>query len=172
MPILKYRDTFSTSTVLFRTTTWCYRKLHLIILNLAIDIGHVLLYQIIWSYQLYLTCCDFCFCYLAASLKGPLKHLRILVSVCAGIFNFVSLFAMKQCPIAAKIAGSIGILLCCVLDNFFTSRGMNICPICEASLSHHTMYMGYLFPAYTCTVNTGLKDLFLQSAEFFVILMY
>ena len=27
----KYRDTFSTSTVLFRTTTWCYRKLHLII---------------------------------------------------------------------------------------------------------------------------------------------
>ena len=23
-------------------------------------------------------------------------------------------FAMKQCPIAAKIAGSIGILLCCV----------------------------------------------------------
>ena len=27
----KYQDTFSTSTVLFRTTTWCYRKLHLII---------------------------------------------------------------------------------------------------------------------------------------------
>ena len=27
----KYWDTFSTSTVLFRTTTWCYRKLHLII---------------------------------------------------------------------------------------------------------------------------------------------
>ena len=25
-----YRDTFATSTVLFRTTTWCYRKLHLI----------------------------------------------------------------------------------------------------------------------------------------------
>ena len=29
----KYRDTFSTSTVLFRTTTWCYRKLHLINTN-------------------------------------------------------------------------------------------------------------------------------------------
>ena len=27
----KYQDTFSTSTVLFRTTTWCYCKLHLII---------------------------------------------------------------------------------------------------------------------------------------------
>ena len=27
----KYRDTFSTSTVLFRSTTWCYCKLHLII---------------------------------------------------------------------------------------------------------------------------------------------
>ena len=29
-------------------------------------------------------------------------------------------FAMKRCPIAATIAGSIGILLRCVLNNFFT----------------------------------------------------
>ena len=29
--IVQYRDTFSTSTVLFRTTMWCYCKLHLII---------------------------------------------------------------------------------------------------------------------------------------------
>ena len=29
---------------------------------------------------------------------------------------------MKRCPIAAKIAGSIGILPCCVLNEFFTYR--------------------------------------------------
>ena len=28
-------------------------------------------------------------------------------------------FAMKRCLIATKIAGSIGILLCCVLNDFF-----------------------------------------------------
>ena len=27
---------------------------------------------------------------------------------------------------------------------------MNVCPIYEASLSHHTLYMGNLFIAYTC----------------------
>ena len=26
---------------------------------------------------------------------------------------------------------------------------MNVCLICEASLSHHTLYMGNLVPAYT-----------------------
>ena len=31
----------------------------------------------------------------------------------------------------------------------FSHRGMNVCPICEASLSHHTLYMGNLVPAYT-----------------------
>ena len=50
--------------------------------------------------------------------------------------------AMKRCPIAAKIAGSIGILPCCVLNDFF--RSMNVSPICEASLSHHTLCMGNL----------------------------
>ena len=34
-------------------------------------------------------------------------------------FYFFFLFAMKRCPIAAKIAGSIGILLRCVLNDFF-----------------------------------------------------
>ena len=29
-------------------------------------------------------------------------------------FYYFILFAMKRCPIAAKIAGSIGMLLCCV----------------------------------------------------------
>ena len=33
---------------------------------------------------------------------------------------FFFFFAMKRCPIAAKIAGSIGILPCCVLNDFFT----------------------------------------------------
>ena len=46
---------------------------------------------------------------------------------------------MKRCPIAAKIAGSIAILPCCVLK-VFSHRGINVCPICEASLSHYTLY--------------------------------
>ena len=38
---------------------------------------------------------------------------------CVGIFSF--LFPpMKRCAIVAKIAGSIGILPCCVLNDFFT----------------------------------------------------
>ena len=51
-------------------------------------------------------------------------------------------FAMKRYPTAAKIAELIGILP--------SHRGKNVCPICEASLSHHTLYMGNLVPAYTC----------------------
>ena len=43
------------------------------------------------------------------------------------------LSAMKRCPIAAKIAGSIGILPCCVLNHLFTSQYENF-PICEAYL--------------------------------------
>ena len=53
-------------------------------------------------------------------------------------------FAMKLCPIAAKIAGLIGILPCCVLNDFFSHWGMNVCLICVASLSHHTLCMGNL----------------------------
>ena len=52
---------------------------------------------------------------------------------------------MKRCPIAAKIAGSIGIMPCCALNDF-SHRGMNVCRICEASLSHYTLYMGNLGP--------------------------
>ena len=65
-------------------------------------------------------------------------------SLCTSAFLiFFFCLAMKRCPIAAKIAGSIGILPCCVLNDFFT--------ICEASISliHHTLYMGNLVPAYT-----------------------
>ena len=91
-----------------------------------------------------------------------------------GIFNFLFFFlAMKRCPIAAKIAGSYwnswvlcfntnsqdnkgswGILkdfYCSVtmlrelgLNDFFPHRGMNVCLICEASLSlnsQHTLYL-------------------------------
>ena len=64
-----------------------------------------------------------------------------------GIFNFPFppppfFWAMKQCPTAAKIAGSIGILPYCVLNDF-SHRGMNVCPICEASLSHDTLCMKF-----------------------------
>ena len=63
------------------------------------------------------------------------------------IFSFFFLVAMKRCPIAAKVAGSIGIRPYCVLNDFsHTCRGMNVCLICEASLSHHTLYMGNLGP--------------------------
>ena len=33
--------------------------------------------------------------------------------------SFKVYFAMKRCPIAAKIAGSIGIMPCCVFNDFF-----------------------------------------------------
>ena len=51
--------------------------------------------------------------------------------------------------IAVKIAGSIGILPCCALNDLFSHRGMNVCLICEASLSRCTLCMGHLVPAYT-----------------------
>ena len=40
------------------------------------------------------------------------------------IFNvYLKKIAMKRCLIAAKIAGSIGILLCCVLNDFLFIQG-------------------------------------------------
>ena len=65
---------------------------------------------------------------------------------------------MERCPIAAKVAGSIGILPCCVLNDFFT-KGYELLPDCEASLSHHTLYMEHfghrvywpeLYHAFSC----------------------
>ena len=53
-------------------------------------------------------------------------------------------FAMKRCPIAVRIAGSIRILPFCALNDFFHVRVWTF-----ASLSHHTLYMGNLVPAYT-----------------------
>ena len=47
---------------------------------------------------------------------------------------------MKRCPIAAKIAGSTGIM------PIFSLRGMNVCPICEASVSHYTFVYGIFGP--------------------------
>ena len=52
--------------------------------------------------------------------------LWFLVSACVFserhvcIWIYFLFFAMKQCEIAARIAGSIGILLCYVLNKFFT----------------------------------------------------
>ena len=43
----------------------------------------------------------------------------------SAFFNFFFFFyAMKRCPIAVKIAGSIGILPHCVLKYFFSHRGI------------------------------------------------
>ena len=81
-------------------------------------------------------------------IKLPKLSLWILVSAHiasdprVGIFSFI---IVKRCPIAAKIAGSIGILPCYmyVLNDFFHT-GMNLCPICEATLGNHTLCMGNL----------------------------
>ena len=39
-------------------------------------------------------------------------------SVAINFLMFI-LFAMKRCLIAANIAGSIGVLSCCILNDFF-----------------------------------------------------
>ena len=66
----------------------------------------------------------------------------VLVLVYLSVGPVVFFFpAVKQCPIAAKIAGSIGIMSCRVLKRF-SHRGMNVCPICAASLSRHTSCLG------------------------------
>ena len=69
---------------------------------------------------------------------------------------YLFILAMKRCPIAAKIAGSIRILPCCVLNDF-SRRVMYVCPICEASLSHHTLYMGHFVAAYTMLEKRRLQ---------------
>ena len=66
---------------------------------------------------------------------------------------------MKRYPIAAKIAGSIWwFLLCCVLNDFLT-HCMNVCPICEASLSHHTLYHGKLLVPASCITYLLAKNI-------------
>ena len=77
---------------------------------------------------------------------GPQKSLRFLVfarvasdprvKICNFVFFFLFFFAMKRCPK----------LLC--FKTTFSHRGMNVCPICDASLSHRTLNVGNLVPAY------------------------
>ena len=72
---------------------------------------------------------------------------RFLVSACVASDQCVVIFfflAMKRCPIAAQIAGLIGILPHCVLNYFSQRSSINVWPICVASLSHHTLCMGNL----------------------------
>ena len=61
--------------------------------------------------------------------KAKKKGLRFLVSTYVasiGIFLFIFYFAMKWCPTAVKCAGSIRILPCHVLNDFFTYKYMHI----------------------------------------------
>ena len=51
--------------------------------------------------------------------KAPVSGLRARRLRPARLHCYFICFAMKRCPIAAKIAGSIGILPCCVLNDFF-----------------------------------------------------
>ena len=64
-----------------------------------------------------------------------------MVSMCIIASAFLVFFAKKRCPIEGKIPGSIGILTCCAS---FQIRDMNVCPTCEASLSHHTLCLANL----------------------------
>ena len=68
---------------------------------------------------------------------------------------------MKRCPIAAKIAGSIGILPCCILNDFFT-KGMNVCPFCEASLSHHTLYTLHVCETWSPRIHVSCISLLVK----------
>ena len=54
--------------------------------------------------------------------------------------KFSFFFAMKRFPFATKIAGLIG--------NYSVLCVKRLFHICEAALSHHTLYMGNLVPAY------------------------
>ena len=65
------------------------------------------------------------------------------------IFN-VYLFAMKRCLIATKIAGSIGILLCCVLNDFFHTGAWTFARFVRPLLAAILCIMWNLVPAYTC----------------------
>ena len=95
------------------------------------------------------------------TVKGQ-QTLRFLV--CArvasdlrfSIFIFILFhFAMKRCPIAAnELLDRLRFCRAVFKHLFFLHRGMNVCPICAASLSHHTLVYGKfgLVPltVYTC----------------------
>ena len=51
--------------------------------------------------------------------SGFLSLLGVASDSRVGIFSFFFYFTLKRCPVAAKIAGSIGILPCCALNEFF-----------------------------------------------------
>ena len=75
--------------------------------------------------------------YFAVKIISGFWYLRALPQTHSSELLVFSLFAIKRCPIAAKIAGSIGILPCFVLNNFFFDMGgLYVCPICAASLRH------------------------------------
>ena len=61
---------------------------------------------------------------------------------------------MKRCPIAAVIAGSIGILPCCVFTMTCWTRGMNVCPISEGPSQPPYFGKIYLVPITACTCIT------------------
>ena len=58
-------------------------------------------------------------------------HARVASDPRVGIFNLLFCLLWNN----VQIAGSIGILLCCVLKRLFHIGVMNVCSICEASLS-------------------------------------
>ena len=73
--------------------------------------------------------------------SDPLTHASAFL-----IFWFF--FAMKWCPIAAKLAGSIGILRVLCIQWLLHIGVWTFARFVRPSLSHHTLYMGNLVPTY------------------------
>ena len=87
-----------------------------------------------------------------AALGPPKKSLvsaRVASDLRVCIFNFlfVCYETISNCNQNCWIDWNSAALC---FKGCFSHRGMNICPNCKASLSHHTLYMGNLVPAFSC----------------------
>ena len=81
-------------------------------------------------------------------------RLRPRISIC----SFLGFPPMKRCPIAAKIAGLIGILPCCVSNDIFHIRGMSVCPdLWGLSQPPYFMYGKFCLVAITAYIHTCIS---------------
>ena len=80
------------------------------------------------------------------SLKNT-ENMSESVAICNVYLLFV---AIKCCLIAAKIAGSIGILPCCILNDFFHTGAWTFARFVRPLLATILCIIWNLVPAYTC----------------------
>ena len=76
------------------------------------------------------------------------QPVRFLVSTCVGIFLINFFLLWNDVQLQSKLLDRLDFCRA-VFKTTFSHRGMNVCLICEASLSHHTLCMGNLVLAYT-----------------------